>query len=121
MDRGSRLLWASWTFSVANGLSSPVLGLYLFTGGSMEVSVEFYIVSAAFILATYIAVGMSSGRLRSTASLYRPGLALLAAFYFTLLVPAVVNLLGPFTSPLVPGAFALAGGSYFKVIRRDKP
>lgn len=103
MDRGSRLLWASWTFSVANGLSSPVLGLYLFTGGSMEVSVEFYIVSAAFILATYIAVGMSSGRLRSTASLYRPGLALLAAFYFTLLA------LGPRAHSCVPPLAALYG------------
>jgi YQGE family putative transporter len=46
---------------------------------------------------------MSSGRLRSTASLYRPGLALLAAFYFTLLA------LGPRAHSFVPPLAALYG------------
>ena len=80
-----RLLVASWTFSVANGFSAPVLGLYLFTQSSLIVSAEFYLVNAASILATYIAVGEMSGRIKSTSSLYRPGLALLAAFYALLI------------------------------------
>ena len=101
----SRLLLTSWLFGASNGLSAPILGLYLFTQGSFLASVEFYLVNAASILATYIAVGEMSGRVRSASSLYRPGVALLASFYASLVA------LGRRASGLAPELGAYYGAS----------